>query len=241
MEENFITYATDILGDTATGLKGSEIDGCFAEYSMKFKRKISSEDRPFMSKRDKLKLNLQSFKDNEKYYIINDLCSKPNFLFKPKVKELQVRLIKNYPELSDIQSDEDKLDTEIINQTQHWLQDYPKALKLYNQAIENYKIKAFERNILDDLRLALELLLKQVFTNEKSLENQLPNIGALVSKAGGSKEYTNMFIQLIKYYGDYQNSYVKHNDKVVLPEVEFTIEITSIFMKNIIKFNKNIS
>jgi hypothetical protein len=73
MEENFITYATDILGDTATGLKGSEIDRYFAEYSMKFDRKLSSEGRSFMSKRDKLKLNLQGFNDNEKYYIINDL------------------------------------------------------------------------------------------------------------------------------------------------------------------------
>ncbi len=45
MEENVITYATDILGDTATGLTGSEIDKHFAEYSMKFKRKLSSEER----------------------------------------------------------------------------------------------------------------------------------------------------------------------------------------------------
>lgn len=241
MEKNFITYATDILGDTATGLTGSEIDKYFAEYSMKFKRKLLSEYRPFMSKRDKLKLNLENFKDNEKFYILNDLCSKPKFIFKPKVKELQVRLITDYPELNDIQSEDDKLDIEIINQTKHWLSDYPKALKLYNQAISNYNLKTFQRNILDDLRLALELFLKQILKNEKSLENQFANIGALVSKAGGSKEYTNMFIQLIKYYGDYQNSYVKHNDKVVLPEVEFVMELTSIFMKNIIKFNKNIS
>jgi hypothetical protein len=109
-------------------------------------------------------------------------CSKPKFIFKQKVKELHVKLIKNYSELNDIQTDEDKLDIEIINQTRHWLHDYPKALKLYNQAIENYKFKAFERNILDDLRLSLELFLKQVFRSEKSLEHQYSSIGTLVKK-----------------------------------------------------------
>jgi hypothetical protein len=244
MENNFISFACDILGKTAGGLTGSEIAKFFVEYSMKFNRSIKFSDPKFsnegslISKRDALKINLNCFKDNEKYYIINDLCSKPKFAFNEDVKKLHVKLIKDYSELNDILSENEKLDYEIINQTKHWLEDYPKALKLYNQAIENFKIKAFERNILDDLRLSLELLLKDIFGNEKSFENQFANIGTLITKSGGSKEFTNMFIKLVEYYSQYQNTYVKHNDKIVASEVEFIIEITSLFMKHIIKVKK---
>ena len=244
MEENFISYACDILGKTAGGLSGSEIAKYFVEYSMTFNRKIAFSNSSFsiegriLNKRDALKMNLYCFKDNEKYFIINDLCKKQKFVLNEDAKKLHIKLIKTYSELNNIVPENEKLDIEIINQTKHWLEDFPDVYKLYNKAIENFKIKAFERNILDDLRLSLEKLLKEIFNNAKSLENQFSNVGKLIIESGGSKEYRNMFIKLIEYYSQYQNTYVKHDDKVVLSEIEFTIEITSIFMKNIIKFDK---
>jgi hypothetical protein len=42
----------------------------------------------------------------------------------------------------------------------------------------------FLRNVLDDMRLSLELLLKAVLGNDKSLENQIPQLGGFIKEKG---------------------------------------------------------
>ena len=87
------------------------------------------------------------------------------------------------------------------------------------------------------MRLALELLLNAILGNDKSLENQIPMIGAFIKQRGGSSELSNMFVKLIDYYTKYQNSYVKHDDAVIEEEVEFILELTSSFMKHVIRLS----
>jgi len=141
----------------------------------------------------------------------------------------------SFPELDIIDNIDEKLDSEIVSNTKHWLDKFPRALKLYSTAIDKYKLKKFERNVLDDMRLALEVLLQELFSNTKSLENQISILGTFTSAKGRSVEFTNMFSKLIDYYCKYQNTYIKHSDKVNESEVEFIIEMTSIFMRNLIK------
>lgn len=74
-----------------------------------------------------------------------------------------------------------------------------------------------------------------IFQNNKSLENQVTQIGAFINSTGGSKEFSNMFRTLVDYYSKYQNSFVKHNDAVIEEEVEFIFEMTSSFMKHLVK------
>ena len=113
----------------------------------------------------------------------------------------------------------------------------PDAQQLYNQALDEYGHGVFERNVLDDLRLALETLLHAVLENNKSLKNQIRILGAHVKDRGGSREFANMFVKLIDYYSKYQNRYVKHNDAVIEEEVEFIFEITSSLMKHIVRLS----
>ena len=91
--------------------------------------------------------------------------------------------------------------------------------------------------MLDDLRLSLETLLKSILENNKSLENQLPELGKYISDRKGSKELNNMFLKLIDYFSKYQNTYVKHHDNVNENEIEIIIEIASSFMKYIVRIN----
>ena len=83
----------------------------------------------------------------------------------------------------------------------------------------------------------MELLLKVIFGNGKSLENQISEIGMFISNNGGSKQFTNMFRTLVDYYSKYQNTFVKHNDAVIEEEVEFIFEMTSSFMKHLVKMS----
>jgi hypothetical protein len=59
----------------------------------------------------------------------------------------------------------------------------------------------FHRNLLDDLRLSLEKLLRSIFGNQKSLENQSSDVGAYIKSCGGSPELANMFVARRLWYG----------------------------------------
>ena len=63
------------------------------------------------------------------------------------------------------------------------------------------------------------------------------NILAIKKNNNTSIELRNMVTQVIKYYTDFQNSHVKHNDSVNEQEIEYVIELTSIVMKFLIKIS----
>lgn len=119
-----------------------------------------------------------------------------------------------------------------IKEMQEWLANYPASQKIYNEAIDKYKQRIYQRNVLDDMRLSLETFLKEFFKNQKSLENQLSEVGKFQKEKGLSPEFINMFKQLLNYYAKYQNNYVKHNDAVKYSEIDFVINLTTLFMRS---------
>jgi len=126
---------------------------------------------------------------------------------------------------------------DLIKRRHHWLGSYPDVLALYEEAVRKYADGIFLRNVLDDLRLAIELLLKSIFGNNKSLENQIPQLGEFIKKRGGSGELVNMLVKLVDYYTKYQNTYVKHDDAVIRDEVDFIFELTSSVMRHLVRLS----
>jgi hypothetical protein len=236
----FLSSAADVLADTENGLSGNDIVKSMNAYAFEYNVDIPHATYPFeaQNKRTALFENIRAFDAPLQYKIIRELCEHRKFLsgeYK-EVRQLKVKLVSQFSHIAP--TDEfSKLNETLTEETRHWLDSYPKALDLYIQAIQKYKHGIFSRNLLDDLRLSLELLLKSVFENEKSLENQLSTVGSFVGATGGSKEFSNMFSKLIDYYTKYQNTYIKHDDAVVNEEVEFIFEITSSFMRHIIRLN----
>lgn len=234
----FIQYAADILADTNSGLSGSAIVRETANYAEEYHVNIPHPIYPYdaANKRTALYENLKVFSPEQQYRIIKELCDHRSFPAIPskKRKELKVRLVTRYKHLAQNHGTSEVNET-LIEETRHWLDGYPDAQSLYNNALEKYEHGVYFRNLLDDLRLALERLLRAVLSNEKSLENQISHVGNHITDRGGSKELANMFVKLIDYYGKYQNNYVKHNDAVIETEIEFILEITSSFMKHLIK------
>ena len=90
------------------------------------------------------------------------------------------------------------------------------------------------RNIIDELRLSLEFFFKQIFNNEKSLENQKNNLGRYMNQKNISAEISNMYIKLIDLYTDYNNHTAKHEDKVEYVEINFMIYLTGNFIRFIL-------
>lgn len=234
----FLTYASEVLGDTHSGLTGSQIVKNTAAYAVDYGVDIPHAEYPFEApnKRTALFENIKPFSPEEKYRIIKDLCD--TLLDRGQntedVREVKMKLVSQYSHLESDDIDT-YIDETLTEKTRHWLENHEEALKLYQKALDKYKHGQFERSLLDDLRLSLEKLLHSLLGNEKSLENQISNIGGFIKERGGSPELRNMLVQLINYYTDYQNTYIKHDDAVIDEEVEFVVEITSSFMKYIVR------
>ncbi len=238
----FVQYASDILGDTNKGLSGSNIVKATAAFAVEYDVNIPHPTYPFDAgnKRTALYENLMAFRPQQRYRILKVLCDHPSFSPQPNQerKELKLRLVTRYGHLAGDDSASD-INKTLVEETQHWLDSYPDALNLFNDALTKYEHGVFHRNLLDDLRLSLEKLLCAVFSNQKSLENQIPNVGSFIKARGGSKELANMFVTLVDYYAKYQNSYIKHDAAVIEEEIEFVFEITSSFMKHLIKLDRD--
>ncbi|MFV0481271.1 MAG: hypothetical protein ACK5LP_04735 [Campylobacteraceae bacterium] len=237
---SFLKTASDILADTDNGLSGTQLEKYLTKYSYDFHAKlpyptIKSKVYSVSNKRTFLFDNLKVFKPEQQFSIINDLSQDIKFKNDTTITNLRINLFNRYGNLNQSHGYLENL--ELINETKHWLSDFPKSLKLYNESLEKLQAKVYERNTLDDIRLSLELLLKEIFNNDKSLENQKSDIGKFVKEENGSQEFSNMLIKLVDYFSKYQNEYIKHNDKVVKYEICFTIELASLFMKQLIKLN----
>lgn len=236
----FLTHASGILGDTDQGLSGNNIVRAFVSYGFDLNVTIPHASYPFdaPNKRTALLENLRSFKPEDQYRIIKELCDHPK-LPQPvadSVNNLKIQLIARFATQFGIVSSE-TLNVTLVDEAKHWLAGFPESLRLYESSLMKFSNGVFERNLLDDLRLSMEMLLKVIFSNGKSLENQISEIGTFISNNGGSKHFTNMFRTLVDYYTKYQNTFVKHNDAVVEEEVEFIFEMTSSFMKHLVKMS----
>ncbi|QDH79851.1 hypothetical protein FKX85_12745 [Echinicola soli] len=234
----FINYAADTLAETQDGLTGSRIAEYSAAYAIDFDIEIPYPEYPFPAdlpnKRTALRENLKAFSSEQQFKIIKELSELPHFENNAGVKDLRIKLISRYGALGEGNAKEE-INESLVEETQHWLSEYPEVLKLYNDCLEKHSNGIHQRNLLDDLRLSLETLLKTILENGKSLENQIAELGKFINERNGSKELNNMFLKLIDYFSKYQNTYVKHNDNVNENEVEIIIEMASSFMKFIVR------
>lgn len=240
MDNTFLTHASEVLGDTNTGLTGANIVKYCNAYAIDFNVIIpvsSSEFGKFgniiPNKRTVLLKNLQAFNEKQQFQIIKELTELDFFKENENVKKLKVQLYTRYGYLAE----GDISNAELIVKTKHWLSNHQMSLKQYESALSKYESGIFERNTLDDMRLSFELLVKDILENGKSLENQIADLGSMMKETDASVELRNMVTQVIRYYTDFQNNHVKHNDKVNSNELEYIIELTSVVMKFLIKIS----
>lgn len=239
----FIAKVADVLGDTNYGLSGAEICKYLVSYATKYNIDIPYTEYPFKekdgtsvsNKRTAMQKNLRCFSGKTLYVIIRELCGLDKFKNNEQVKNLKTILFRDYSALAPV----DEIEEELIDETSHWLETYPDAFQHYNEAYRKYKSQDEQlyRNTLDDARLALELLLKAILVNDKSMENQREKLGKFIEEKGGTKEFANMFWQLLNHYSSYQNNKVKHNENIAKAEITFIFELTTVFMRQLVRLN----
>jgi hypothetical protein len=231
----FLSHAAKEITDS--GFSGPKLVEVCCAYAVDFNIDIPHARYPFdaQNKRTALMENLRCFSGKQQYQIIRELCDRldPSGTNPPLIR-LKTQLFTQHPDFADT----DRtcgLDPTLVSETRHWLSDFPDVRKLFDEALQKHTNGVFQRNTLDDLRLALETLVKQILGNGKALENQQPIVGQYIKERKGSPQLANMFQKLLEYYCCYQNTYIKHNDAVITSEIEFIFEITTSFMKHFIR------
>ncbi|EGO9279020.1 MULTISPECIES: hypothetical protein [Enterococcus] len=236
--QNLVTMASGSLNEAYSG---TEIATLFAEYGAEFNASVPFVSTPFpnfTSKATAIQNNLQAFTEEQQFKIIKDLCERvltQNPANKDVAKVLKL-LLKNYGSVYS----SDKIDRNIINETNTWLAASSRAKKEFEKAIQSYDNSIYNRYTLDSIRLAFEFFMQDILKNSKSLENQ-PIDGELLPllrKKGLPKEIINLVRSIIKGLISYQNENVKHSQTFTDLEVEFVIEQTSILMKLFAKIEK---
>lgn len=240
MDKSFLEYAAQVLADTEKGLSGSQICKYCNEYAVKFGKSIKHTASPFrngINKAKALRENLACFEPEEQFQIIRDLCNLELFHDNSKIQEVNDNLISQYAYLAPQVISECILES--VQQVRHWLDDYPEAKKHYESAIEKKNNHIYERNLLDDLRLSFELLIRTILENKKSLEHQESTLGKYMNDKGINKEISNFYVNSVfNFFKNYQNDKVKHNDLFNDIEIDFIFNQTTILMQFLITLHK---
>lgn len=118
-------------------------------------------------------------------------------------------------------------------QTIEALSTFPKAQKLVQEALDSFNSGVRQRYILDNFRLAIELVVKKILNNNKSLENQLSDLGKLQKANKTSPELTQMFTKILDGYTKYQNTYIKHDDAMQDSEIEVMMDFSATFLRHL--------
>ena len=236
----FLSKAADLLADTNSGLSGPHIVRAMNGYGEQWNVMVPHPSYPFVAgnKRTALHESLQAFNGPQQFQIIEELCDHHTFTSDSTSQGERRRLkAELFTRFGGLRANKEvrEFDVPLIDEARHWLHDYPRVLTLLEQAKLKYDAKISQRSLIDDLRLGLELLLKSVLDNSKSLENQVALIGARLKERGASPQFTNMFQKLLDLYCKYQNDYVKHDDNLPEQEIEFIFELTASFMKHIVR------
>jgi len=227
----FIKHACDWFGREKSKFSTTMIRRFCNKYSVKYNVELENpvKGKVNKSKATILKDNMSKFNAEQQYAMIMELSNMDCFVDEEEAKEIQSLLIERYGHFAPNLSAE--IDDIIISETKHFLDSHPDAKEAYENALAKYKANSFERNLVDDLRLAYELLLRSIFENDKPLERQQSDIVKHLKPKGFPDEFISMYNKMREYYCTYQNRNAKHNDRVEEEQIVFLIELTSVLMK----------
>lgn len=88
------------------------------------------------------------------------------------------------------------------------------------------------------MRCSLEALVKDILQSKSSVENLKSDLGNYLKKNNVNVEIRNLYITLLKFFLEYQNNNVKHNNLFKEFEVDFIFNQTTVLMQFLIVLHK---
>ncbi|CUU48421.1 toll/interleukin-1 receptor domain-containing protein [Clostridium beijerinckii] len=180
MDDVFIIHACEILGDTYSGLSGSEIVKYCVKYAVQYGVNVPHSIYPFKefakevpNKRTALRNNILAFNKEQQYIIIQQLCELPKFNKNNNVQELKKKLIKcdnqviNKPINLDTLQNEAKITKKITDIT------YRDIIDVFNFGIDEENIN--RTNCCVDIRQdkgEVTMIEDKIFISHSSVDKE---------------------------------------------------------------------
>lgn len=121
-------------------------------------------------------------------------------------------------------------DEKLVDDVLEFLQGYAGAHKELSEALQCFLKKSY-RDAVDKTRLALEIFLKELLNNDKSLENQKDDLFRYFDN-DIHPNIKSMFMQILDFYTKFNNDKAKHNSGDFKEcEVEFLFYLVGNFMR----------
>lgn len=236
LSNDMIFSLSSAIGET---FRGQEIKKHFADYSVKHRLNI---DLPSMkegeSKSKYSKRLFRCFDAEEQAGLIVYLTEQDESLKQEEaVKNVLYQLAETYGIVTEIEEERERL-----TEMEYLLSAYPDSLGQWKIAMSYYQ--AFQyRESLDNARLCLELLLKFLLNNDKSLENQKKIFCSWLGKKDVPNEVVNMVWKRLDDYTSIQNNHAKHNlsEKLTTIEVRLILDETYSLIKYLVNRAKEVS
>lgn len=125
-----------------------------------------------------------------------------------------------------------------LKKTSVAIEGYDKAKTVFDKASCQCNSTDNTRECLDNFRLSLELVLKEVLQNDKSLENQRIPLMKYLEQKGVSSEINALFWHVLDCYSKYQNNHVKHNFDIAENDIPIIIEQTKSMINILTKLER---
>lgn len=155
-----------------------------------------------------------------------------------ELSNANLKIIKDGDEYCIISRDIDFLDEPLVIDNLKWLNNYEEVKSHFLKSLKFERKEDLYRNIIDELRLSLELLFQRIFNNKKTLENQISQIGNYLKENNVSTTISNMYKKLIDLYAKYNNDNAKHGDEVSEVEIDYLTYLTGTFMRLILQIEE---
>lgn len=222
---------SSIVAETNKGYTEKEIFALLSSANIKRNKNFKLLKNQFENKVSYFLKTFNQFEEEDLYYILKEVLTDEKFENNENIKISYQNLIKNNASLYEKNNEI----VESYNFTIPFVERFENVLNLYNEAYNKIITGTHDRNALDDLRLALELLLKQILKSERTLENNIPLLNLKLKENGVIGEINSLFNRVMTFYTTYQNQYIKHNDNVDHNSIEFIFDLSSLVMRFIIK------
>lgn len=207
IDDTFIEYASEILGDTTSGLSGTQIVKYCNKYAIEFGVKIPIGTTDFgkfgskvPNKRTALRKNLSEFNAIQQFHIIKELCKLPIFNKNIQVNDLKKKLFIRYAtlakssnEISGVQMIPLNIKSQSIDNKKGFIENYIHKLEVLVDEIKG--LEGVDEIFIEDKLFELIMEIRNIFFNE------LPQIDqAILLRSGTGLRDANSVIGILRLY-----------------------------------------
>lgn len=185
-----IMLLNDIEDQIKDMFSGNELITLTNEFAKSVGENVTIQVVGFNSKKDILSKNISDMSDNAKIKFFDQLKTIERVSDNPKlVMKIDELIASKLPLIENTR-----------NNITNLLSDYSSNITTaWKESVIFYNDQKY-RGALDSIRLTLELLLKKLLGNDKSLENQKALLGKFLKEHNVSIQFVNLFLRELDMY-----------------------------------------